>query len=181
MLKLITKRTSNLITIAEAQSHLRVDSDDDISYVEGLIYAAENYINDVCDRSYVAETFDYYLDDFKSPIYLPLAPIASITHVRYYDGDNTEQTMVENTDFYQDIISEPGYIRALETWPSVYDKPNAVVIRFVTGATSPEIVPMEYKHAALLLIGEMYAEREDKVKRFPTAVQRLLSNLRLYG
>lgn len=180
MLKRITGRTSNILTIEEAQNHLRVDSDSDISYVEGLIYAAENYLNEISSRSYVAETFDYYLADFNGWIYLPLAPIAEITHVKYYDGADVEQTMVLGTDFYQDIISEPGYIRPLENWPTVYDKPNAVVIRIVTGAESPEIIPQEYKQAALLMIGEMYEQREDKVKRFPTAVQRLITNLRLY-
>lgn len=180
MLKLVTSATSNIITIEEAQNHLRVDSDDDITYVESLIYAAEKHLSDVCGRRYVGETYDLYLDGFIEKIYFPIGPVASITSVKYQDGDDAEQSLVLDTDYYADIISDPSYIKAVNTWPSVYDKPNAVVIRFVTGITSPELIPLEFKQAALLLIGEMYAKREDHIKRFPTAAQRLISNLRRF-
>lgn len=180
MLKLVTGAASNVVTIEEAQNHLRVDSDDDIGYIEHLIYAAEKHLNDVCGRRYVGETYDLYLDSFVDKIYFPIGPVASITSVKYQDGDDAEQTLTVDDDYYADIISDPSYIRAVNTWPGVYDKPNAVVIRFVTGVTSPELIPLEFRQAVLLLIGEMYAKREDYIKRFPTAVQRLVSNLRRF-
>lgn len=183
MLKLITARANNILSIDEAQNHLHVDSDTDISYIEGLIYAAQNYLDDICNRSYVQETYDYYLNSFPASIdwiIFPVAPISEITSVKYYDADNVEQTLVEDTDYYVNIISEPGYIRNVESWPMNYDKPTSVIIRLVTGVTSPEIIPIEYKQAALLLIGDMYKNREDTVRRYPTAVDRLVSQLRLF-
>lgn len=187
-IKLITIQTAWAITKAEAKTHLRVDSTDEDVYIENnLIKAAQEACENFTNRKFNDGIYDYYLDQFPTKAYeegevlLPYAPIQELTSVKYDDTDNNEQTLTVNTDYYSDIITEPCRVIPIGNWPACYpEKINAVRIRFKTGYTSPDFIPLAAKEAMYLLIGDMFANREDQVRRFPTAVQRLLMPLKVF-
>ena len=63
-----------------------------------------------------------------------------------------------------------------ESWAS---KINAVTIEFTAGYGNASAVPQDIKHAMLLLIGEMYENREESVtgtivSAMPTTAKSLL-------
>jgi len=130
-----------------------------------------------------------YLDSFPVLISLNIAPIQSLTSIKYYDTDNSLQTL--STDNYDaDVITEPGRIQVAYgyTWPSTYDRHNAVQVLFATGystsdteATQQAAVPNIIKEAMLLHIGHNYDNRGDEGHRvYPRAIYDLLDKVRLF-
>ena len=150
---------SDAVTQVVAKNHLKVSVTDDDDLIKGLIDAAQETVEAFTNRKLSSETWYYYLDQFPSgDIVLPFSPVTSITSVKYYDADNSEQTYVANTDYYTNMKAEPATIRSINGWDGTYDKPDAVTVEYVTGYTS---VPLELKQAMLVLIADMYDNRVD--------------------
>ena len=188
MIKLITTQTTWAITKVLAKAHLKVTSTDEDTYIESiLIKAAQEACENFTGRKFSNGIYDYYLDKFPSgsdragTILLPYAPVSAVTHVKYDDTDDAEQTLTVDTDYKNDIIGEPARVIPIDNWPEVYEKNiNTVRIRFQTGYTAPDFIPIAALEAMYLLIGEMYLNRQDSVRRFPTAAQRLLMPLKVW-
>jgi len=193
MLKLITAQTTWAVTAANAKVHLHITSDDEDDYIEDiLIKAAQEACENFTGRKFSNGKYDYYLDGFPSGsdlagvIYIPYSPVVAYHEsydfiIKYDDTDDAEQTLTQDTDYRPDIISAPPRVVPIDNWPDTYDeKINSVRISFQTGYTSPDFIPLAVIEAMYLLIGDMYLNREDSVKRFPTAVQRLLMPLRVW-
>lgn len=178
-LQLVTAKTANSVTDAEAKTHLHITHSDEDTYIGTLVDAAQEFCENFTNRKYEAETWKMHLDTFPKEIELPFAPVSAITHIKYYDADNEQQTF-SSDDYEYSLNSEPVVIRADDSWPGVYDRYEAIEIQFVCGVTSPAVTPLSFKQAMLLLIGDMYANREDNVRRFPNSVSRLLFPLKLH-
>lgn len=187
-LVLATGPTAEPVTLAEAKAHCRVDLSDDDTLIGSLITAARTHVENTTRRALVQQTWDLYLSCLNS-VEIPLPPLQSVTHVKYYDSDNSQQTL--STDVYEvDTYSQPGGVALAygETWPSTYKRLDAVNIRFVAGyqdsGASPvdlaDNIPQPIKHAMLLLIGHWYENRESSIvgvsiNTIPEAVDALLS------
>ena len=165
-LKLVTAATANLISTADAKTHLQVDFADATqnTYIDSLCLTAQQIVENYCNLKLTASTWDFYLTDFPARgIVLPFSPIASITSIKYYDSTNTLQT-VSTSDYWYSIYENPCKIEA-ETWPGVYDdRTDAVQVRFVTGYTSPDACPDALKTAILLLLRDLYDNKGNQVK-----------------
>lgn len=138
------------ITLKEAKAHLRVTYTDEDMLIAALIKAARQNVEQYTWRAILTQTWDMYLDFMPGTNYfcnyyptlsngwssellrLPKGRLQSITHFKYFDTANAEQTLVENTDFRVDKVSEPARIQMINT-PSVYDCINAINIRYVCG------------------------------------------------
>jgi uncharacterized phiE125 gp8 family phage protein len=124
-----------------------------LSMIKEATRWAENLIHfRIC-----SQVWNYYLDKFQSTIYMPYPPISSITHIKYYDSNNVQQTF---TDYSLDGISKPGRLTAT-SWPSTYDKFNAVEIRFVCGFDSEDEIPDDIKTAIYLRVADLYEIRQN--------------------
>ena len=70
-----------------------------------------------------------------------------------------------------------------EIWPVVRCLPEAVQIRFVAGYGAAAAVPEDIKEAMLLIIGHLYAHREEnhdfELYEMPPGALRLLSPYRI--
>lgn len=195
---LVTKPTVEPVTLAEARSHLRLDTDGsppthpDDDLVTNLITTAREYAEDFSRRAFCQQTWDLFLDRFPAgnDIELPKPPLISVTSLTYTTSDGTEETLTENTDFVVDTDSFFGRV-VLEynkTWPTNTLHPkNPIKIRFVAGyasTSSPsdyrENVPRKYKQGILLIVGHHYNHREDSlpgttIKKIPLNAEDLLS------
>ena len=175
----ITAPTVEPVTLAEARSHLRLDTDGsppthpDDDLVENLIAAARQWAEIYTRRAICQTTWDLFLDRFpvENYIEIPRPKLISITSLNYTDCDGTESALVENTDFVVDTVSHYGRV-VLEynkTWPTDTLHPkNPIKIRFVAGyasTSSPadyrENVPQGIKQAILLIVGHLYNHREN--------------------
>lgn len=137
---LITPPTIHPLTLAEVKLHLRdtPDADDALlaGYIAGVVADAEGFLN----RALLTSTWDQWMDDWPDKDYIELdnPPLQSVTSVKYYDTDDTENTM-DTADYFVDTKSYKGRVSLVygETWPSETLRPaNGVVVRYVAGYAS---------------------------------------------
>lgn len=162
--ELVTAATENAITLDEAKAHCRVDFDQDDAYLLSLIKVAQAMVEKLTWRKLITSTWKTHYDEFPCVIQLPLGNIQSITAIEYVDDAGASQTL--SSSLYQtDLIKQPARISPAynEDWPSTRDQMNAVSVEYVAGYGSASAVPEALKHAALLLIGHYYENREEVV------------------
>ena len=101
-------------------------------------------------------------EGFCEPLVLLYPPLSSVTSVKYYDSDNTLQTL-DSSVYLVDTYSEPGTITLApnQSWPSVKDRVNAVQVEYVAGyGTSSSDVPEEARQTIIALAVDMYEHPE---------------------
>lgn len=182
MYKLKTAAASHPVTLTEAKLHLKVDGSTDNDLIDDLIASAVAWVQEYTNRQLMSATWELYLDNFSSCIDLDWCPVTAVSSVKYYDGDNTLQTL-GTSNYDTDIISEPARItRAYGiVYPTIYTRTNAVVIEFVAGYANAASVPDPIKSAILLMIGHNYENRGDEGHRkYPKAIYDLLEMYRLF-
>jgi len=143
---------------------------DESDLITSLITIAREYGEDYTGQAFAPQTWVQHYNDFPAVDYLKWAraPLTSVSEVTYTDSDNTETTMVENTDYVVDVDTFPGkiYLPYNESWPSFTSRPyNAVAFTGVCGYTgvAPYIMPHNFKQAMLVHIGLMYRYRDEEV------------------
>lgn len=126
------------ITLEEMKTRLRVSCCDFDSELSDMLISARQQVEADTYRKLITQTVVMYQEDFVSllgPLDIRLAPIQSITHVKYYDRDDALQTFAA-ADYYANLTSTPPEIRLKESkqWPntSLY-RPNKVEVTMVAG------------------------------------------------
>ena len=184
-IRTITPASIYPVTLAEAKTHLRVDGNDEDALINALIAAATAQAENYTWRTLMPTVFEYVDDDFDAEIKLDTFPISSIDSIKYYDVSNTLQT-VPAGEYETNLVECPVTIRPKTNyyWPSTYVKYEAVIVRFTAGYASAALVPAPIKQAILMIIGHLYANREDvvtgtQVNTIPQSSQYLLNNYRV--
>lgn len=170
LLSLITAPAGEPLAVEDARVHTRVDgSDEDIliaSHIQAATAWAENYTR----RALITQTWELWLDAFpaESILELPLPPLRAVGSVKFYDTAGVLQTFSSGSY----IVTAPagpqaerGSIRLAPSasWPATQERPNAVVVRFDAGYGGAEDVPAAVKAGMLLVVGELYKNREQSV------------------
>jgi len=185
-LVLKTAPTSTVISLSEAKAFLRIDSDydDDNTYITSLINVATSVVEEFTRRRLMTQTYNLFYDEFPPYIDLQVGDVASVTHIKYYDADNTLQTLAAS-NYDVDTKVRPGRIYESETgdFPNTYERPNAVEVEFIVGATASD-VPAPIVQAIYIIVGRYYENRQDvvmgtQVNELPLMVDHLLTPYRL--
>jgi uncharacterized phiE125 gp8 family phage protein len=154
------------VTLAEAKAHLRMIHANDDAIITLYLEAAVANLDGkagLLGRSLVTQTWELVYDTFPcGPIELPLGPLQSIVSVKYFDVDGAEQTL-DPAGYAVDTASDPGWLSPVDSWPATYAMVNAVVIRFVAGYGAATAVPAAIKAGILLMVADMYENREASV------------------
>lgn len=177
------------VTTAEAKTHCRVDHSDDDDAMAAMVTAARQYVELYTGRYYVQRTLRADLPYFYTEILLP-GPVVSISSVKYYDTESpsTLQTLAATNYALLRNVLVKSYGA---TYPDVYPRGDAVQITFLAGHAptgSPEdyraSVPGPIKQAVLLMVGDMYENRESNVVGTSVVVNptvdRLLQGYRVF-
>lgn len=169
-LYLVTAPTPEPLTRLELeQQFLRVTTSDEEELLDSLIVVARERAELETGRALCTQTWDYKLDEFPltDSIELPLAPLISVTSVKYVDVDGVEQTW-SSANYTVDAPAGPyankgRVIRNYDvtSWPDVRTQRLAVTVRFVAGYGDADDVPEQVKHAMKLMIGHWYENRQD--------------------
>lgn len=174
------------LSTSEAKTHLRVDTTDDDTYIGSLITLARVAVERRISRSLITQTRALTLSHWpECPWYirLPMGPVQSITHIKYYDDDDVLQTLSASA-YQTDFVSEMPRVALApgQSWPEIdIEKLNPITITYVAGyGVAGANVPQILRHAMLLLIGHLYETREavslDNMPRIvPLAFENLLS------
>ena len=173
---LVTAADADPVSLEEAKSHLRVDIDDQDDVINGYLVAARSYLEEICNRSFISSTWDYYVD-YEWPwivdldnggchvqmIEVPKAPLVSVTSITYVGSNGATQTLASS----QYVVDGAGTIGRIYpaydvTWPTVRQQMRAITVRFVAGyGTSPDNVPEPIKQA-IKLETEYYFDGDEK-------------------
>lgn len=174
---------------AEVSGHLRVDTDEDErARVESvLIPAAASWAEGVTGRQLIRATWTLYLRGWPAHEYveLPRPPLISVTHVKYVDTAGVTQTLDAST---YSVLAPSGdrcpagrvYPAYGLSWPAVRDYPRAIEIEFVAGyGSTSSAVPALIRAGLLLIVGELFENREESIRGPVSPAQR--SALSLLG
>lgn len=186
--KIITAPSFEPLSVADVSEYLRLDdSPTDTLLISSLITAARQHLENYLNRYIAEQTVELALTGWKDKIDLS-APVQSVTSVKYLDENGVQQTLNPN-QYIVDTYSEPAAIYPAYdvTYPNLYDQENNVKIRYVVGFTSggsPDTNPLPdpLKFAMMLIIGDLYANREaggEKAYQVNPTVQNLLQFYRL--
>lgn len=184
--------TAALLTLDDVKSHVRVDHDDDDDFLLSLIDVATSYIEASCGISLLTQQWRLSLDGFPSDmIRLPQGPIQSVDSITYLpfaaQGQSPTPIDLDTSLYVVDLDTKPAIIaRAFfAIFPLTYPQIGSVKVNFTTGfGDTAEAVPAAIKHAAMLLIGHWYENREavvgignrDSPQDMPFAVRALLGS-----
>ena len=160
-----TGTVTELISTAEAKAHLRVDVSDDDTLIDNLITAARVHAEVYTGRSFATHTYRADIANFHDEMVLPHRPIQSITNIKYWSSDSPEVLTTLNSTIYS--LYDASVIRDYgEDWPTSWAyRPDAVQITYQTGSldnASPRaaFIPGPVRQAMLLLVGDLYENRE---------------------
>lgn len=190
-LVLVTPPITSPVDLPSAKLHLRVDTDEDDTYIESLIATATASAEDTTRRALLTQTWDYSLDGWPwcHAITLPLGNLQSVTSVKWKDTAGTETTLTLTTDYLVETNGEqPGRVVLPYggSWPTGTLYPsNPITIRYVCGWTTPANVPPKVRAAILMTMAKLYESRgEDTVGQTvheDRTVGNLLASYRLWN
>lgn len=180
----ITASTGACLTADEVKDHAYIDTDLQNNVVQRQINAASRLIEIMSRRQLMVATFDVSFPCFPGDGKLPLPrfPAGTVTHVKYYDASDTQQTM-PSTDYT--LIAPTDSVGFVEkkpnrTWPTTVRRSDAVVVRFTAGSTSAALVPDTLKQAICLTCADWFRERQNTitgtiVAELPIGVKALIA------
>tara|TARA_R100000664_G_scaffold10621_1_gene17520 strand:+ start:503 stop:1114 length:612 start_codon:yes stop_codon:yes gene_type:complete len=188
-----TAASSEPIAVSEAKNFLRVDTNEDDAFIGTIISSAREYVEEFTGYQLLSATWIQYLDRFpykaNQAIELLMNPVSAITHIKYYDSDNTLQTW-SSSNYDTDLKGKPARITKSynTTYPTTYERTNAVEIKFVAGyaSTSSTGFPKQLLNAMYLIIGHLYENRQDVIVgkiayEIPKGADSILRKYRLFN
>lgn len=179
-----------VVTLEEADAHLELDGDTSKQvYVQSLIAAAQGHIDGPdgwLGRAIGVQTIEARLDGFwNGALALPYPPNIDVVSV-HHDDQAGVATLIDPAVYalsYDGLLPRLGY-----SWPQA-SGPGSVRVRYRAGYDGEEgrILPAPIRAAILLMVGDMFAQRESFVTGvsatavpMSTTVDALLSPFRVY-
>jgi uncharacterized phiE125 gp8 family phage protein len=172
IIKLVTASTAEPVSRTEAKLWLRLDEHDvtEDALVDALVSRARQRLEEMKQRSFLVQTFDYYLDEPLDgcAVTIPKAPLVTVTSIRGFsstEATDTGGTAMTTSDYYVDTAHEFGRVYPVSgaTFPTSTREINPVVIRFTAGySTSTTGVPEPVKDEIKQLVARLYEHRGDE-------------------
>lgn len=163
--QVITAATSYPVSLTEAKSHLKVDTTADDTYITFIIKAATQLSEEYTNRFFINTVIEQTCSDFAQLQTLFKSKVSAVAHVKYYDSDNSLQTL-SATIYDTQLKYEPSQIQLADdkSFPEITKRNDAVVARYTVGyGASASDVPEIIKQAILLTIGNFYQNRNSVV------------------
>ena len=185
-LKVVTLSAIPLFTTADAKAFLKVDTNADDDIIDNLIKAATESCQIYTNQYFINTVVEQYSDLWSEIYTLYKSPVSSITHIKYYDNNDVEQTLA-SSNYILDDVSKPARIGLAvnATLPDLSDRINAVHVRYTVGyGAASTNVPDGIKSAVLLTIGNWYENRQTVITgrtatELPLSSQYLLDQYKI--
>lgn len=181
--KVKTKPTALPISIPALKARMRVDFSDEDTVIAGYLSGAIASIDGPSGIGYamMEQTWELAVDRFVRVIALPGAPVKSITSIKYYDKDNTFQTL-DPAEYTLFVGGDVAIVEPVNSWPSTHNRVGAVVIEYVLGESDAANVPASLIEAIALLVAHRYEFRQPVVfgstSELPYGTESLISDYR---
>lgn len=185
LLQRTVEATTEPVSLAEAKEQLRILHSDDNAYVTALIVAAREAVEEACHIALVSQTWiaQYCTWDSSDKILQLLRPpTISVASVKYYDYDDTQQT-VSPDDYVAELRANQVVLNASYIPPTLSpDRQFPIEVSFVAGYGDAPDVPSRAKQVILVLVHHFYENRTPAASipkvRMPYSVDFLLASLK---
>lgn len=175
--QVIEEPAGSVLTLAECKQHLRVETDEDDSLIDGYLAAAVRVVEEYTNRCLlprkIAQTFPCFPVDAK-PVDCAQNPLIAVESLKYKDSASAEVTVTESE---MQVVKSQTIARiwppVRTCWPQTDGSQSAVTLTYTAGYPVGKI-PSDILAAVRLILTELYERREDFVKRLPTAAEYLL-------
>lgn len=179
--KVITAPASEPLTSGDVKAWLKISTSADDAVITMLIKAAREYVEKYLGIALLEQTVEEYFDRFppRRFIRLSVGNVSSVTHVKYIDDNGTEVPLPD-TVYEVDKHSQHArvYLKADEDWETTDSELNNVKVTYVAGYASASAIPSQVILAMYKFIADNYHLRTDQTKRFTTAVDIMLDQIR---
>lgn len=154
------------VSLSDAKTHLRVDSETDDDHILALITAAREWCENYTQRTFVHTQWTMTMDAFPWEIELPRPPVAvasgnTATTITYaVEGGGT--STLATSQYRVDRTAEPGVIRTVYagTWPSFLLDRNSISVTWWAGyGEDGSKLPKVVRSAILMLVAYWYERR----------------------
>ncbi len=198
-LQVHTAETAYAVTQAEIKAWCKIDSTDDDATVAIIERTVHNWAKQYTSRTLTTVTYNLFIDTVydddieiheglytaydghtrKRSIALPNSPVASVSHIKYYDDSDNASTFA-TSNYYLDNVSIPAKIvlRKGASYPTSLRVANGIEIKYVAGYGATTAVPYDIKSACLAYSAYLFEHRGDLLdgKRVlaPTSATQLL-------
>lgn len=172
-----------MIELNDAKDHLKIERDvaNEDSLIESLIGAALLSLEHGTGQTIRSREMTLAVDAWSPKIKLPWWPIQSLESVKYLSVDGAEQTL---SGCYLNLRQSPAVLTPPPgtVWPAHKCLSEAITI---TAKVGYEELPRDLTHAALLLVGHFYLNREAVVTgtiatALPMTVEFLIQPYRIF-
>ncbi len=176
--KTTTEPTTEPITLDELKNRLRITTCDFDNELQDLLKAARTAVERESYRRLITQTVEMHVEDFPGTygdIEIRLAPVSAITHVKYYDQDDTLQTY-SSGNYYADLTSVPPRIvlKESQSWPNTeQSRPNKVVVTMTCGYGAATTVPSAAKLAIVEHVRANYKGCEGSMARYKALLSEI--------
>jgi len=162
--QVITPASTYPVSLTEAKSHLKVDTTADDTYITSIIKAATQLSEEYTNRFFIDTVIEQYASSFADLQTLFKSKVSAVAYVKYYDSDNSLQTL-SATVYDTQLNYEPSQIQLADgqSFPEITKRNDAVVARYTVGYGTASDVPEIIKQAILLTIGNFYQNRNSVV------------------
>lgn len=171
--------TAKPVTLEEAKAHLHVDFDDDDALIGGVLDAAIEHLDGysgILGRCLCLQTWRQDYDGIGHCLRLPMLA-ASLTTATYISTDGSTVT-ISGAALYDDALGSFVDVFRNQSLPALADVVAPVSVTAVYGYGAASDVPAPIKAAILLMVGDMYLNRETTEVPMNNTVMALLSPYR---
>jgi uncharacterized phiE125 gp8 family phage protein len=199
---IITPATFEPVEVADVQSYLRIDTDDDSQFLERTITTCRTELERMMRMALCQQTFQSvlefewppsgtlsgWLDWTSGRVEMPYPPLQAVISASIESLPGTWSVMDPAT-YYVDNISLPGQVWIMETafaflslpiW-TVWSEPfyPRLLIQHTSGYANPGLIPQEYKDMLMEMIGYKYMNREGS--HMPAGTIENIRNRRIWN
>ena len=160
-----TAATTPIFTTAQAKEFLKVDVSTDDTLIDNLVQAATESCQIFTNRYFINTVLIMKADRWEETKTLYKSTVSSVTHIKYYDSTDTEQTWA-SSNYIVDTTSQPCRIALAvnKSYPTISERINAIEVKYTVGyGTASTDVPEGIRSAIILTVGNWYSNRQSVV------------------
>ncbi len=143
------------VSLEEAKLYLRADGTEEDLLIGSLITAARQSVENSCERALMPQVWTERQETFPVALELRGGLIDAVTSVKYTDADGVVQTLDPSAYRVSLNTSNPTLVPSTK-WPTGTD----VEVEYGVGYPDAATVPAAIRAAMLIMVADMYANRE---------------------
>ena len=164
--KVTTPPAGLVISVSDVKEHIVVETHEEDDLIERFIEMATDYAERYTGRRFLSTGVTYYLDQLPNSdnvaIELPAHNVSAVSSVQYKSSGSL--TTWASSNYYIDEHAASLRVLPVSSWPSIDKRGfNNVQITLVDGYGLAADVPDAIKTGIVLIVGDLYRNRENTV------------------